>query len=141
MPPIDYKKYAPNWKYEIRPAILLRANNCCEVCGVANYAYGYRDDDGKFYDYKFIEDELELRGNDMFDNVLSSCFDKKGNPTKGIKIVLTIAHLDHDEHNHNVSLDRLKAMCQRCHLRYDVDEKKRRRRNKYVDLFNNNFDL
>lgn len=43
------------------------------------------------------------------------------------KIVLTIAHLDHDEDNHNVKDERLKAMCQRCHLRYDVKEKKQRR--------------
>ena len=32
--PIDYKKYPKNWKSEIRPSILKRANNCCEFCGV-----------------------------------------------------------------------------------------------------------
>lgn len=86
--PIDYKRYPPNWKTEIRPAILERANNCCEHCGVENYSIR----DGK-------------------------------------KIVLTIAHLDHDEENWNVSYDRLAALCQRCHLRYDAKEKARRRKN------------
>jgi len=36
-------------------------------------------------------------------------------------------HLDHDETNHNVSLDRLAALCQYCHLNYDKEEKKRRK--------------
>ncbi len=34
--PIDYSKYPPNWKTEIVPAILKRANNKCEFCGVEN---------------------------------------------------------------------------------------------------------
>jgi 5-methylcytosine-specific restriction endonuclease McrA len=39
---------------------------------------------------------------------------------KGTKVVLTIAHLDHDNDNHDVTDDRLAALCQRCHLRYDL---------------------
>jgi len=77
--PIDYSEYPPNWK-EIRKRILDRANNCCEFCGIPNYA---------------IKDN-------------------------GTKVVLTIAHLDHDKSNHNVSDDRLKALCQGCHLKYDL---------------------
>ena len=54
---------------------------------------------------------------------------KKGklipNPKK-VKVVLTIAHLDHDETNLSVRDERLKAMCQLCHLRYDAKEKYRR---------------
>lgn len=38
----------------------------------------------------------------------------------GTKVVLTIAHLDHDSDNHNVSDDRLAALCQKCHLQYDL---------------------
>lgn len=37
----------------------------------------------------------------------------------GTKVILTIAHLDHDAENHNVSDDRLAALCQKCHLGYD----------------------
>lgn len=48
----------------------------------------------------------------------------------GVKVVLTIAHLDHDENNWDVPYDRLRALCQRCHLRYDAPEKKRRREQK-----------
>lgn len=42
------------------------------------------------------------------------------NPAKPTKIILTIAHLDHDAENHDVADERLKAMCQRCHLGYDM---------------------
>lgn len=37
----------------------------------------------------------------------------------GTKVVLTIAHLDHDSKNHDVLDDRLAALCQACHLKYD----------------------
>ena len=36
--PFDYKKYPPDWKSRIRPDILKRANNRCEICGVENGA-------------------------------------------------------------------------------------------------------
>ena len=49
---------------------------------------------------------------------------------KAVKIILTIAHLDHDEENQNVQDDRLAALCQKCHLKYDAPEKSKRRRNK-----------
>jgi 5-methylcytosine-specific restriction endonuclease McrA len=39
-------------------------------------------------------------------------------PLTGSKVVLTVAHLNHDPSN--CSDDNLKALCQRCHLRYDA---------------------
>lgn len=113
--PIDYKKYPPNWKSEIRPSILERANHCCEMCGVKNYAYGYRDEAGIFF-----EAAPEMIEN-IFFRLTHNLF----------KIVLTIAHLDHDEDNHDVQLDRLMAMCQKCHLQYDAPERARRRRERH----------
>ena len=38
-------------------------------------------------------------------------------PVTGSKVVLTVAHLDHDVNNND--LFNLKAWCQRCHLTYD----------------------
>lgn len=40
------------------------------------------------------------------------------NPMTGATVVLTTAHLDHVPEN--CGDDNLKAMCQRCHLRYDA---------------------
>lgn len=34
--PENKNRYPANWK-EIRTAILKRANNCCEFCGIPNY--------------------------------------------------------------------------------------------------------
>ena len=44
----------------------------------------------------------------------------KPHPVTGSKVVLTIAHLNHDKTNHEVKDEELKAWCQRCHLTYDV---------------------
>ncbi len=45
--PIDYSQYPPNWKTEIRPRILQRANNCCEFCNAPNHELIYRPNKGK----------------------------------------------------------------------------------------------
>jgi len=39
-------------------------------------------------------------------------------PVTGSRVVLTVAHLDHDTTNNAPS--NLRAMCQRCHLTYDA---------------------
>jgi len=82
--PINYSKYPPNWKTEIRPRILKRAGNRCEFCGAENY---------------------------------------KPHPVTGSRVVLTIAHLDHDPENWDVKDERLAALCQKCHLAYDRKER------------------
>jgi hypothetical protein len=43
-------------------------------------------------------------------------------------VVLTIAHLDHDKHNWEVSDERLRALCQACHLALDLEHHLHRRR-------------
>ncbi len=62
-----------------------------------NYAVGYWGNDGKFYTVEFIINQLEDTGKDFF---------VRGQPGEGIdgdkqpiKIVLTVAHLDHDVTN------------------------------------------
>lgn len=49
------------------------------------------------------------------------CTEVHGQPAKWAKgrVVLTVAHLDHNPVN--CADENLKAMCQRCHLRYDVE--------------------
>jgi len=43
----------------------------------------------------------------------------KPHPITGSKVVLTVAHLDHNPSNNNRS--NLRALCQRCHLAYDKE--------------------
>lgn len=49
------------------------------------------------------------------------CEERNGQPARWAKgrVVLTVAHLDHTPENCDPS--NLKAMCQRCHLRYDAE--------------------
>lgn len=112
--PIDYKKYPSNWLSEIRPRILQRANNCCERCGYEN-------------SIDVISFKFEGKTTWIPIYYLNDMGNEKH---KVVKVVLTIAHLDHNETNHEVSDDRLMAMCQLCHLRYDSEEKKRRKEQK-----------
>lgn len=98
--PINYTLYPQNWFTELRPAILKRANWCCENCGLASGAIGYRDENKKFIEC----DEF----------MLEWC---RKSEKKTFKIVLTIAHLDHNIKNNN--LENLKGLCQKCHLNYD----------------------
>ena len=48
------------------------------------------------------------------------CTERNGEPAKWARgrVVLTVAHLDHNPQN--CSPANLRAMCQRCHLRYDA---------------------
>lgn len=121
--PCDYSKYPPNFKTEIRPRILARAKNRCELCGAKNGSYGYRDKSGKWYSSEYLHEILEKTGEDLFypGEVLSHCWDKQGNPTKPTKIVLTVAHW-HDKDPMNCDDDNLKAACQYCHLTHDKDQ-------------------
>ncbi len=45
-------------------------------------------------------------------------------PITHSKVVLTIAHLDHDPENWDVQDHRLRAWCQRCHFAYDKAHRK-----------------
>lgn len=43
---------------------------------------------------------------------------REAHPETGSRVVLTIAHMDHDETNNDTS--NLRALCQRCHLIWDA---------------------
>lgn len=123
--PIDYSKYPPNWKSEIVPRILERANHCCENCAIKNgskaTSLAMKVLDTRSGRYKLKRFWLQEFG----DTQRMKPFALAGE-TKQIKVVLTIAHLDHDETNHAVTDERLRAWCQYCHLNYDAEEKYRR---------------
>lgn len=106
--PIKYSEYPSDWK-QIRQRILERENHCCKFCMVPNYAIIYRP-------VKKSKEWLPMPEGSEADVLVE--FEPH---IKFTKIVLTIAHLDHDKENHQVEDDRLAALCQRCHLLYDMD--------------------
>lgn len=128
--PIDYSKYPPNWKKEIVPRILERDGHCCQFCGVPNKSIVFstslaiRDTDGRYKNKKvWFSNRGDVQRLIGKNSMQHHC--------KEVKVVLTIAHLDHDEENHDVDDDRLAALCQWCHLNYDAKEKYRRRTQKW----------
>ena len=125
--PIDYNKYPPNWKTEIRPAILKREGNCCQTCGVGNKRLITRFQIGRLNLFR-MSGRLYNADTGKAYGRASIKLNKFINTHKEIKVILTVAHLDHDEHNWKVKYNRLAALCQRCHILYDVEEKKRRRK-------------
>jgi len=76
---------------DVSAAIRARANSRCECAGECGLHHGRR------------------------------CQEQNGQPARWAKgkVVLTVAHLNHLPHDCRPL--NLKAMCQRCHLRYDRD--------------------
>lgn len=103
--PIDKSKYPPNWK-EISDRIRNEAGQCCEECGIPN---------GHLVIRSSIDpaDWLDLMS---WEGVRWSHLDEyQGKP---ITVRLTVAHLNHDTTDNRD--ENLKALCQRCHLLYDL---------------------
>lgn len=102
--PIDYSQYHPKWSLISRLIRFHRAKNCCEQCGAPNGQLIYRPIKGS--------DEWRLWPEGMQSEALTL------DGYKSTKIVLTVAHLDHNK-KHNRFWN-LKALCQRDHLRLDI---------------------
>lgn len=103
MPVKDKSVYPINWK-QIRERILERDQDECKFCYVPNGMIITRDDKGNWWEAFFQDGEhFAFTGH-----------------SKPIRIVLTIAHLDHDPSNN--ADDNLAALCQRCHLRHDIKQ-------------------
>lgn len=125
--PCDYSKYPSNWP-EIRKRILERDNHCCKVCKVCKVSNGTIVFRGE---WKGIE-VFQNGGGEIYrtDNgeYLTTDFYASIAPSTGkidqsaIKIVLTIAHLNHDVNDNRD--ENLAALCQLHHLRIDSKQHK-----------------
>lgn len=94
--------YPANWKAISRRIRFERAGNRCEWCGVRNHAFGRwasKTSDVFHYADAGERDTLTAEG------------------VKVIRIVLTVAHLNHDPRDNRE--ENLAALCQRHHLRLD----------------------
>jgi len=135
--PIDYSDYPKNWKTEIVPAVLDRAGHCCEFCGLEN---GQSVWSVKIFVRRYGKagDIISPWGNSQIwfrdERDALKVLDYIAREIKEVKVVLTVAHLDHNPQD-DVPLDRLRALCQQCHLRYDAEEKHKRMNNGQQELF------
>lgn len=102
-----------------------------------NYEYGGRDPEGGWHKSRPLGEKL-LRLEWPKPGEVAMCIGWP-TPLRIVRIVLTVAHLDHQPEN--CSDDNLKAWCQRCHNRYDSAERRkgidarRRAASAVADLF------
>lgn len=101
--PENRGRYPADWR-AISRRIRERDGNACKWCHVPNGALVTRDANGDWYAHSC-------------DGV---CM---GEDCGSVRIVLTVAHLDHTPEN--CADDNLAALCQRCHNRYDAAHRRR----------------
>lgn len=119
--PINYNHYPKDWRKHTRPRILGRAAHRCEHCGLPNYAV------------------IDARSRNVLyspDTYRAARITADAQPTRAVVVVLTVAHLDHNEWDHSVGDDRLAALCQKCHLAHDRHDNQMRKR--YGKFFRKN---
>ena len=113
--PVNYSNYPSDWK-QIRERINRRAGNRCEQCDVPNHATILRN----AYDpeqYLVLDRDFELidmAGQRVRLSELPAGYDAN----RFVRVILTVAHLDHDTTNNTD--DNLKLLCQLHHLRHDA---------------------
>jgi hypothetical protein len=114
--PENAARYSADWQQISKDIRENRAQNKCENCGVENHAVGYWIKE-KFIIYEDLYEPTDKRL-EQYSYIASE--------RKPIKIVLTVAHLDHTPENN--APENLKALCQRCHNRHDAKHRAATRR-------------
>lgn len=108
---------SPEW-LAIRERIRARAENCCEECGVKNYALGGRSKDGRFIPAVPVGEKL-LALEWPRPGEYSWCTDGIfAGQLRIVRIVCTVAHVDQGLTDH--SDENLRFWCQRCHNQHDM---------------------
>jgi hypothetical protein len=134
--------YGRDWLEIIRPRILRRAGHKCEQCGKPNHGHvrvwsrPLLDDPARRTQFWKLVPGPCTRPKPAWTRTFDGArfpsgpferiFRKETNHARTIKVVLTIAHLNHaygDDRDEN-----LKALCQWCHLNYDKEHHRETRR-------------
>lgn len=114
--PENKERYPANWP-EISKAIRERAGNKCEKCKVSNGAMVKRiksEDWGP--EPVYMTEDGNVRS--AIDGQLLGMDYPAAYEANYVKIVLTVAHLDHTPENCDPA--NLRCWCQRCHNHYDA---------------------
>ncbi len=120
MPIKDKSKYPPDWAAISHRIRFERAGGKCERCGVSHDAQIVRSviDPSRYV--VFDETTGGVRWPDGRPIRASEEPDEFAANEKVVRVVLTVAHLDHNPANNEES--NLAALCQRCHLQHDAKE-------------------
>jgi hypothetical protein len=119
--PENKDRYPKNWP-EISARIRERAGNKCEECSVPNYQLGGRAPDGTWHKASPLGEKLlKLEWPQPGD--FGWCVGYGASPLRIVRIVLTVAHLNHQPED--CRPENLRCWCQRCHNRHDAVERRR----------------
>lgn len=113
--------YPDNWP-EISQAIRGAANNHCEQCNAPNGVDIMRGQGCDRGSYMAMDADLGEYDDIVRCDVTGArlgFMDWDQFDGREVKIILTVAHIDHDPTNNDRA--NLKALCQRCHLAHDRD--------------------
>ena len=117
-------RYPKDWK-QIRTSILERARNACEQCRAPNRTVIARGAKGSPAEGTYMLEDGTVR-NEVTGQDLGLARGSEYDVDRFVEVILTVAHVDHDERNNDPS--NLRALCQRCHLALDRADNARRRR-------------
>ena len=112
--PENKARYPANWK-QIADSVRVRAEHKCEKCMVRNGETVTRGELQGTHVYMLESGNAYCAETGQYIDQIGVC-ELSGN-VRMVKIVLTVAHLDHTPEN--VEPENLRAWCQRCHLNYD----------------------
>lgn len=118
--PENKNRYPKEWP-QISKAVRDRANNRCEACGVENGRMIYRGSHDGRAAWRYSNDSAHTESRCAYEAVSlpgTSWDDFERRTSEPVKVVLTVAHLDH--HPENCEDNNLRAWCQRCHNAYDA---------------------
>ena len=118
-------RYPKDWR-EFSQRTRDAAGNCCQACGVENGRMIYRGSHELRPAWRYVNDSVFMPSRCAFDGseLHGTTWDdfqaRKGGPAR---VVLTVAHLDHQPENCDTR--NLRAWCQRCHNAYDAPMRRR----------------
>lgn len=118
--PENKDRYPKDWP-QISAAIRQQAGNCCEKCGAPNGVHILRGVEFENRAAYAVPCELGAHTYDAETGALLAVRlvdDIKRAGWREVKVVLTVAHLDHQPENCDPA--NLRAWCQRCHNAYDA---------------------
>jgi hypothetical protein len=109
--------YPLDWEEQIRPPILTRASGRCECRGECGVSHAQSVGSAAWY---------IIGSDDAHCGLLHESLRFSATANELVRVILTIAHRDHDPRN--CDDDNLRAWCEPCHLRYDGELHRERKR-------------
>jgi hypothetical protein len=104
--------YGSEWRAISAQIRFARARGRCETCDRPHLKVVQTLADGQWYD-----DERHV-WRDCMGHISDGPAGRDSPGTRWVRVVISAAHLDHDPVNRDPS--NLAALCQRCHLRHDL---------------------